>query len=243
MSIFLVGGGVPDTPVYEPILDAFVQDVLENRTHEGEPILALALFDYEGSGQHFLPAYSTPIEERIPCQIRPVYLRLGRPTDPASFENVDGIIVCGGPTPEYLASLRTCAETIRGAVNRGIPYMGFSAGAMIAPRNALIGGYFSDGIEICSEESSENLKEITFADGLGLTPFTVEVHAAQAGTLGRAIATVERNLTEMTMAIDEDTAVVVESANPSNLKVLGAGHVWVVTRNAESINVELRTSN
>ncbi|PRB72346.1 Type 1 glutamine amidotransferase-like domain-containing protein [Arthrobacter sp. MYb213] len=243
MSIFLVGGGVPDTPAYEPILDAFLQDVLQNKSHDGQPILALALVDHAGSGQHYLPAYVIPIEARMPCQIRPIYLRLDKPADPVSFENVDGIIVCGGPTPEYLTRLRTCADTIRGAANRGIPYLGFSAGAMIASKNALIGGYFSEGIEICPEESSENLKEITLADGLGLTTFTVEVHAAQAGTLGRAVATVERNLTEMTIAIDEDTAAVVELENPENLKVLGAGHVWIVTRNAESINVELRTGS
>lgn len=238
-----MGGGVPDTPAYEPILDAFLQDVLQNKSHDGQPILALALVDHAGSGQHYLPAYVIPIEARMPCQIRPIYLRLDKPADPVSFENVDGIIVCGGPTPEYLTRLRTCADTIRGAANRGIPYLGFSAGAMIASKNALIGGYFSEGIEICPEESSENLKEITLADGLGLTTFTVEVHAAQAGTLGRAVATVERNLTEMTIAIDEDTAAVVELENPENLKVLGAGHVWIVTRNAESINVELRTGS
>ena len=70
------------------------------------------------------------------------------------------------------------------AGRRGRPYLGFSAGAMIAPERAIIGGYRVRGVEVCPEEASEGLGEVELREGLGLVPFAVDVHAAQAGTLG-----------------------------------------------------------
>ena len=61
--------------------------------------------------------------------------------------------------------------------------MGFSAGAMVAPARAIVGGYRIRGTEVCPVEWSEGLEEVEIRDGLGLVPFAVDVHAAQAGTL------------------------------------------------------------
>jgi hypothetical protein len=47
-------------------------------------------------------------------------------------------------------------------------------------------------------------------DGLGLGPFTVDVHAAQWGTLPRLIAAVDSGAVEHGVAIDENTAVNVD---------------------------------
>lgn len=194
MSILLVGGG-PDTVRTPDVYDRFMAD-LRRRADGRPPRIAVALFDRGGSSASLLPAYAEPLRSRQPCEIIPVPVRAGAPADPASFDDVDGIVVGGGPTPDYLASLAGCAALIRSAVLGGVPYLGFSAGAMIAPARALIGGYRSGGVEVCSEECSEGLDELEIRDGLGLMPFAVDVHAAQAGTLSRAVAAVSAGLVE-----------------------------------------------
>lgn len=151
--------------------------------------------------------------------------------EPALFAEADAIVVGGGLTPAYLQGLKGAAEEIRRAVASGVPYLGFSAGAMIAPDYALIGGYRSGGTEVCPEEWSEGLEELTFHRGLGLVPFAVDVHAAQGGTLGRAVAAVHHGLVDSVMAIDEDTALVVNPAEQGNPKVIGSGSCWTITKN------------
>ncbi|MDQ0755396.1 hypothetical protein [Arthrobacter sp. B3I4] len=49
----------------------------------------------------------------------PVLLRSNEPADPASFDDVDAIVVGGGPTPEYLAGLLDSAPRIQAAVQAG----------------------------------------------------------------------------------------------------------------------------
>jgi cyanophycinase len=63
------------------------------------------------------------------------------------------------------------------------------------------------------------------------------VHAAQAGTIGRALAIVESGAAEMTAAIDEDTCLVVPVGAPASTgRVRGSGSVWLVRR-TESVTV------
>jgi cyanophycinase len=63
-------------------------------------------------------------------------------------------------------------------------------------------------------------------DGLGLVPFSVDVHAAQWGTLGRLCAAVSAGLVPSGVAVDEDTAVVVQAGSAT---VSGRGAAHVVT--------------
>lgn len=97
---------------------------------------------------------------------------------------------------------------------------------MIAPKVALIGGYTMNGTEVCTEEWAEGLGEITLKAGLGLVPFTVDIHAAQAGTLGRAISVVVNGVASRVVAIDENTAVVATIHDPSSIRIVGGGHAW-----------------
>ena len=67
-------------------------------------------------------------------------------------------------------------------------------------------------------------------EGLGLLPVTVDVHAAQWGTIARLIAAVAAGLVNSGVAIDENTLLAVGSGGA---KVRGAGQVhWV--RRAET---------
>lgn len=226
MTIILVGGG-PDTVTTPAVFDRFVKE-LRLRAPGRIPRVAVVLFDHEGSSEYFLPAYLEPLESRIVCALVPVLLRFNEQADPAAFDDVDGIVVGGGPTPGYLEGLLSSAEVIRRAVIEGVTYMGFSAGAMVAPARAIIGGYRIRGTDVCPVEWSEGLEEVEIGDGLGLVPFAVDVHAAQAGTLGRAVAAVAKGLADRAAAVDENTALVLHHADLQELEVIGTGNCWMI---------------
>lgn len=138
-------------------------------------------------------------------------------------DGLHGVLVGGGLTPAYLDALAPHAERLRGLVGDGVPYAGFSAGAAIAAQHALVGGWLQDGLPVLAEEASEGLGPLTVRDGLGLVPFTVDVHAAQWGTLARLVAAVDAGLADWGVAIDEDTALVVRGDEEH---VEGAGTAW-----------------
>ncbi|BCW72466.1 Type 1 glutamine amidotransferase-like domain-containing protein [Arthrobacter sp. NicSoilB8] len=226
MTIILVGGG-PDTVTTPVVVDRFVRE-LRSRAPDRTPRVAVVLFDHQGSSEYFLPAYLEPLESRIVCEVVPVLLRFNEDADPAEFDDVDGIVVGGGPTPGYLDGLLASAEVIRRAVSDGVPYMGFSAGAMVAPARAIVGGYRIRGAEVCPADCSEGLEEVEIRDGLGLVPFAVDVHSAQAGTLGRAVGAVAKGLVDHAAAVDEGTALVLRHADLQELEVIGSGNCWTI---------------
>ena len=226
MTILLVGGG-PDTVTTPAVFDRFVKE-LRFRAPGRIPRVAVVLFDHEGSSEYFLPAYLEPLESRIGCEVLPVLLRFNEEADPAAFDDVDGIVVGGGPTPGYLAGLLPSAGAIRRMVAGGVPYMGFSAGAMVAPARAIVGGYRIRGTEVCPVEWSEGLEEVEIRDGLGLVPFAVDVHAAQAGTLSRAVAAVAKGLVGRAAAVDENTALVLHHTDLDSAELIGTGNCWTI---------------
>jgi cyanophycinase len=233
VSVFLVGGGV-DSVETAGLFDPYLAEL---RAHaegrERAPRLAIAVFDHEGSGDAYLPGYVEALRAAEPVDIVPVRVRRRQAVAPDAFADVDGITVGGGPTPEYLAGLVGCAGTIRAAVAAGAPYLGFSAGAMIAPDAALLGGYRVAGHEVCPQEWSEGLAEVMVRPGLGLVRFAVDVHAAQAGTLGRAVAVVESGATAAAVAIDEGTCLTVRGPDTAETySVTGIGNAWFVTPGA-----------
>ena len=240
MSIILVGGG-PDTVTTPVVFDRFVSEV-RRRAGSRPPGIAVVLFDREGSSEYFLPAYLDPLRRRMACQVTPVLLRSGEPADPASFD-VDAVVVGGGPTPEYLAGLLDSAPVIRSAVADGVPYLGFSAGAMVAAERAIVGGYRIRGTEVCSEECSEGLDELDVRDGLGLVPFAVDVHAAQAGTLSRAVGAVAKGLVDRAVAVDENTALVLRHGYLDDVEVIGSGNCWTIRGSGRKATVSVLSAD
>ena len=227
MSIFLVGGG-PDTTTTPVIFDQFVAEAVHRTGGSRPPRIAVVLVDHEGSAAYFLPAYLDPLHHRTPCEVVTVLLRRQEHVDPRVFDGVDAIVVGGGPTPVYAECLRPAAAAIRHAVQAGAPYLGFSAGAMIAPERAIVGGYLVHGAEVCPEDASEGLGEVELREGLGLVSFAVDVHAAQAGTLGRALAAVVHGMAGKAAAIDENTALVLPHADPGEQRGIGTGTCWLI---------------
>ena len=147
----------------------------------------------------------------------------GEPLDPAVLEDIDGLFVGGGPTPEYHASLSPSYDAIRELVAGGLPYAGFSAGAAIAAATAIVGGWQIDGVAVCPEDSNEELDPVTVVDGIGLVGGAVNVHATQWGNLTRLVAAVEAGLVAHGVAIDECTTL-----GPGG-RVVGAGRAWRVS--------------
>lgn len=240
MSIFLAGAG-PDPLAFQEVFDRFALDV---REHAGRrtPRIAVAVHQHGGNLQELVAACAEPLQARIECEIAAVPLPDGKPADPGAFAKVDAVVVGGGLTPAYWEALHPAAATIRRLVADGAPYLGFSAGAMVAPRRALVGGYKVNGVEVCGEECSEGLDSVDIREGLGLAGFSVDVHAAQAGTLSRAVGAVAAGLVERTVAIDERTAVVLAALGDGDYDVIGSGHCWDVHRSGGTAVVSLRAA-
>ena len=168
----------------------------------------MVLVDHEGSAEYFLPAYLDPLHRRTPCEVATVLLRRQGTVDPRAFDGVDAIVVGGGPTPVYAEGLRAAAPAIRQAVAAGAPYLGFSAGAMIAPERAIVGGYRVRGVEVCPEDASEGLGEVELREGLGLGPVRrrrPRRAGRNAGPCGRRR---RARMVEKAVAVDENTALV-----------------------------------
>jgi cyanophycinase len=128
-----------------------------------------------------------------------------------------GVYVAGGHTPTY-ADVCVPGDWLP----RDIPYAGFSAGAAIAAERAIVGGWRVDGVPVCPEEAGEDLDEVTVRPGLGLVPFSVDVHAAQWGTALRALHAPAR--AREVWAIDEHTALEVRDGRPVAVHGHGRAH-------------------
>ena len=227
MSIFLLGAG-PDAEAFPEVFDLFAAEAALRAAPGRSPRIAVAVHDSGGAPLNRLPEYAGPLQERSDSDVGPVLLHDTSPADSADFAGADGVVVGGGLTPAYLRGVERASHTLGQLVRRGVPYLGFSAGAMVAPGRALIGGYLINGIEVCGEECSEGLADVEFRDGLGITPFAVDVHAAQAGTLSRAVGAVAAGLVNHAVAIDEGTAIILAAADAGDYTVIGAGTCWDV---------------
>lgn len=154
------------------------------------------------------------------------------------WEGLDAVLVGGGLTPAYHRLLQPHAGMVRQAVASGLPYAGFSAGAMIAAQRALLGGWRIGELAVTHEDNAEDLDQVTVVDGLGLVAPTVEVHTAQWGTLSRLVAAVSDGLVPAGVALDENTVLTMDPAADTGSpvapaapgQVAGAGRVWWVER-------------
>jgi cyanophycinase len=125
---------------------------------------------------------------------------------PPSLTGVAGVYVAGGLTPGYQEVLAADPSWLP----EDAVYAGFSAGAAIASRRALVGGWRAvvGGAEVAvvDDGAGEDLDVITVRDGLGVVDVLVDVHAAQWGTLARLCHAVLGEGIEG-WAIDEGTAL------------------------------------
>ena len=222
VHVTLVGGGW-EREAQAAIYAQFVHKASAvGARHSGVPRIAVLLLD-EGDGvDEFGDRFTRALRSAGEVEPLVVPVPLGRRLNVDDLSDTDGLLVGGGSTPGYAASLVPVRDALLSwLVGRGAPYAGFSAGAAIAAADAVVGGWLQDGRPVCPEEAREDLDEITVVPGLGLVPFTVEVHADAWHTTPRlqaAVAGLAKGC--VGYAIDENTALIVEG---DTLTTVGQG--------------------
>ncbi|PYY45535.1 Type 1 glutamine amidotransferase-like domain-containing protein [Curtobacterium sp. MCBD17_023] len=234
MSIHLVGGG---SFVAADVAAAFTAEATARSAAVGRTVPRIALLSVAGADGRS-PGSTADIAEVLggarAAEVLVTEVPAGGVFDTTVLSDVDALVVSGGRTPDYLDAVTPLVDQIRLLVSDGLPYLGYSAGAMIAADRALVGGHRIGGVEVCPEDASEGLDEVELREGLGLVDLTIDVHAAQAGTLARLVASAEAEFVTAGLAIDEDTALVV---GEGALEVRGTGSVWRVMAGEESVSV------
>lgn len=213
----LVGGGRDEAKVRDALVP-FVK-----ASADGEVVCVVA---DEGDGVD-LDRWSGVLSDA--AAVRHVVVAEGRPLTASDLDGAAGVFVAGGLTPLY-ATLVVPAKDAIG----DLPFAGFSAGAAIAAQRAVVGGWRIGDLEVGSEDAGEDLDQVTVVDGLGRVPFAVDVHAAQWGTVTRALHAVRAGLVAEAWAVDEHTSLVLDGGEP---RVHGAGAAHHLRRDGDDVIV------
>jgi cyanophycinase len=203
---FLIGGGRDEAAV-----------LASHRPFVAAVSGLIACFVLDEGAETDLARWEGNLRAAGAADVRAVVVSAARPPRAEDVAGAGGVYVAGGLTPAY-------ADAFAGWAAPDVPYAGFSAGAAIAARRALVGGWRAviGGVEVavCDEGAGEDLALVTVRDGLGVVDVLVDVHAAQWGTLGRLAHAVVGEGAEG-WAIDEGTAL--ECAGGRPVAVHGAG--------------------
>ncbi|WFR66373.1 Type 1 glutamine amidotransferase-like domain-containing protein [Curtobacterium flaccumfaciens] len=235
MSIHLVGGGpFAGSDAAAP----FLAEATARSAAVGRTVPRIGLLSVAGASAGPVSPSTADIAEVLggarQAEVLVTEIAPGEAFSTTVLSDVDALVVGGGVTPHYLDAVAPLVDQVRLLVSDGLPYLGYSAGAMIASDRALVGGWRIGGVEVCPEDASEGLDEVELREGLGLVDLTIDVHAVQAGTLARLVASAEAEFVTAGIAIDEDTTLVV---GEGALEVRGTGSVWRVVAGDESVSV------
>lgn len=235
MSIHLVGGGW-DPSAAPAVYGTFLEEAATRAAGSGRMVPrvgVLLLVEPGEDAAEYAAKYADALGAVASCEPVVTAIDEGGAFASTVLSDIDALVVGGGLTPAYLQAVLPIVDEIRLLVSDGLPYLGFSAGAMIAPDRAIVGGWQIGGIPVANEDAGEDLDEVTVVEGLGLIDIAVDVHAAQWGTLSRLVAATEAGLVDGGVAIDEGTVLVVGDT----LTVAGLGNVWQVVQAADGIRV------
>lgn len=233
-SVFLIGGGW-DEAAFPHTYGRFAAAVGDTSAR-----IACILVDTDDRDAYF--ARSVAAFGAIGATgLEPVFVSRDHPLQESDVEGAAGIFVGGGLTPDYYDAIVSAAgSAIRQRVETGVPYAGFSAGAMIAPADGIIGGWKlrqgAADLTICSEDVSEDEEYLDVRQGLGLAPFAVDVHASQYGTPTRLLHAVRSGTVSEGWAVDEDTMI--ELAD-GHVAVSGLGSAYHVRPDGPSLSVTI----
>ncbi|WP_029145192.1 Type 1 glutamine amidotransferase-like domain-containing protein [Microbacterium luticocti] len=233
MSVHLLGGGAlepSDAPLYAPFLE-------ESRAHAragGRTVPRVAIVSIHPGGPERAEVLRRVLAAAGQVETAVTSSRGGEELSPGAIAGVDGILVGGGIVESVRAGLESLFDEIRGQVAAGVPYLGVSAGAMVAAVGALGGGTRVGGVTVCPEEPDESGEQLEVEAGIGLVDGSIDVHVAQRGTLSRLVAAVESGLIDSALGIDERTVLI---AGDDGLRVEGSGSVWQVTRGSDGVVV------
>lgn len=235
MTMYLVGGG-PDENV-AAVWDGFVAEARGRGTR-----IAIALLGSPEQAAGRLAQYADPLTERFAeASIEPVWLtdegEVAWPEDP---QELAGLVVAGGWIRGYLESIAPFRESIARLIRSGTPYLGFSAGAMIVAKHAIVGGWRYQGRQVAPEIAGEGSAELSIEEGLGLIGVSIETHATSHAMLTRAVAALQAGPMSSIAVIDDDAALVIEVGS-GRTSVLGGGQVTWLSRRGGEVVVHLNT--
>ena len=236
MSIHLVGGGWDEAYDGEVYRD-FLSEASARASASGRSLPRIAVLlvrEDEETVSLRTEAYTRQLTRVAECEpVVTAVLEDGVFSSPV-LSGIDGLLIGGGLTPAYLDAVAPLIDQVRLLVADGLPYLGFSAGAMIAADTAIIGGWMIGEVPVSAEHTGEGLEDVTVAQGLGLVDLAIDVHAAQWGTLSRLVAATEAGLVDGGIAIDEYTVLIV---GDDSLRVIGRGSVWQVDSGDDGVLV------
>ena len=227
MSVHLIGGGATtaaDASLYAP----FVAEAVLRAADAGRSRPRIAVISLHSEAEEKAAALGELLIEAGTGSAIELHLTAGRPDEPiglGAIADVDGIAVGGGVVEDVRAGLEPVFSELRRLVAGGVPYLGVSAGAMIAAEGSLGGGSRIGGVVVSPEDPDEAGDELEIEAGIGLVDVAIEVHVAQRGMLSRLVAAVESGLIAGGLGIDERTALIV---GDGTLRVEGNGSVWRV---------------
>ncbi|WP_430646053.1 Type 1 glutamine amidotransferase-like domain-containing protein [Agromyces sp. GXS1127] len=227
MSIHLIGGGATDrsdAALYAP----FVDEAARRARAAGRDRPRIAVISLHPEAAEKAAALGDLLVAAADGAGIDVHATAGRPAEPVALTaiaDVDGIAVGGGVVEDVRAGLEPVFGELRRQVAAGVPYLGVSAGAMIAAEGSLGGGSRIGGVRVAPEDPDEPGVELEIEAGIGLVDVAIEVHVAERGMLSRLVAAVESGLVAGGLGIDERTALIV---GDGGLRVEGAGSVWRV---------------
>jgi cyanophycinase len=216
-SVFLHGGGRdPDPELWRSFVAA---------ARRPDPRTAVVVLADDGPDEAFA-RWDSVLAAAGAGERRRVTVDERRPLHPTALVGVDAVLIAHGWTPGYAAALAPHAAALRThLITHRLPVGGSSAGAAVLAERALVGGWQLAGRVVCPEEAGEDLVEVTLVPGLGLVPWTIDVHAGQWGTLARLVAAVDAGLVATGVALDEETLLEVVEGTAT---VAGSGHAWLV---------------
>lgn len=236
MAIHLLGGGWADDEA--GWTGRFVAEAALRAG--GPPMIVVVLWaESVEAGRSWHEDYRNDLLKLGVAAVRIVQLSPEVALRPDHLDGADGIFIGGGFTPGYYEAVMPAADAIRVAAAAGVPYAGYSAGAMIAGTPALLGGWRLGGIPVSREDLGEGLDEVALAPGLGLVDFAVDVHVAQGGLLSRAVAIADAGLADKVVGVDECTSVIADGS----LTVAGQGRAWIIQRGEGGVKVEIRSAD
>ncbi len=231
IPIFLIGGGWR-TESFPQTYGRFLQAASKN----AQPRIAIIVAEEPDSDssqqfQRFLQAFQ--LIGLNTSEASKIVISAEKPLTKETLAEIEptGIFVCGGLTPAYYDALCIDKSWLTYLFENKIPYCGFSAGASISAKKAIVGGWQREInnkiVEICDENAGEDLDLLDVRSGLGLVPFSVDVHATQWGSLSRLFHTIDANLSNEGWAIDENTMMEI---NGENIQIYGAGNAYKTKR-------------
>jgi cyanophycinase len=235
--VYLIGGGWK-TETFGETYGRF----LKNAVNNGQRRIVIIVAEEDGADSHAQFLRFRGAFESAGLNSADAFEIIVSAENPLTIEKLievqpTGVFVCGGLTPAYFDAICMEKSWLDYLFENNIPYCGFSAGASVAAENAIVGGWRREInnkiIEIADENAGEDLDLLDVREGLGLVPFSVDVHATQWGTLSRLVHAVDAKFTDVGWAIDENTLL---ESDGNNVRIFGMGNAYRIKRqNGETI--------